>query len=88
MLPRLMILAKWLRHFIGLAVGRTPAHAWFSRENAEGTRMQRCQVIEITRHVDARMKRGSISREYVRKYWVRNLNCYMSARSPRLPYRW
>jgi len=32
---RLTILAKWLRHFNGLAVGETAAPASFSRENAE-----------------------------------------------------
>jgi hypothetical protein len=35
-LPRVTILAEWLRHFNGLEVGETAAPACFSRENAEG----------------------------------------------------
>ena len=39
LLPRITILAEWLRHFNDLAVGETAAPACFSRENAEGTGM-------------------------------------------------
>jgi len=39
LLPRETILAEWLRHFNGLAVGETAAPAWFLRENAEGAGM-------------------------------------------------
>jgi len=35
-LPRVTILAEWLRHFNVLAVGETAAPACFLRENAEG----------------------------------------------------
>ena len=38
-LPRVTILAEWLRHFNDLAVGETAAPACFSRENAEGAGM-------------------------------------------------
>jgi len=39
LLPRVTILAEWLRHFNDLAVGETAAPACFSRENAEGAGM-------------------------------------------------
>ena len=38
-LPRVTILAEWLRNFKDLAVGETEAPASFSRENAEGAGM-------------------------------------------------
>jgi hypothetical protein len=38
-LPRVTILAEWLRHFNDLAVGETAAPACFLRENAEGAGM-------------------------------------------------
>ena len=38
-LSRVTILAEWLRHFNGLAVGETAAPACFLRENAEGAGM-------------------------------------------------
>ena len=48
-----------LRHFNDLAVGETAAPACFLRENAEGQVCPRCQVIEMTRHVDTGVKRES-----------------------------
>ena len=38
-LPRVTILAEWIRHFNDLAVGETAAPACFSRENEEGAGM-------------------------------------------------
>jgi len=38
-LPRVTILAEWVRHFNDLAVGETAAPACLSRENAEGAGM-------------------------------------------------
>jgi hypothetical protein len=79
LLPRVPILAKWLRHFNDLAVGETAAPAWFSRENAEGAGMPPLlSVIEMTRHVDTGGKRGSTPREHVLK---KNCN-YKSEKYP------
>jgi hypothetical protein len=60
-LPRVAILSEWLRYFNDLAVGETAAPACFSRENAEGAGMPPSRqggIIEITRHIDTRVKRG------------------------------
>ena len=60
-------LAEWLRYFNDLAVGETAAPAWFSRENAEGAEIPPLLSHEMTRHVDARVKRGGTPREHVPK---------------------
>ena len=39
LLPHVMILAEWLRHFSDLAVGETATPACFLRENAKGAGM-------------------------------------------------
>jgi len=65
LLPRVTILAEWLRHFNDLAVGETAAPACFSRENAEGAGMPPLLNIEMTRHVDTGVKRGSAPPEHI-----------------------
>ena len=60
-------MAEWLRHFIDLAEGETAAPESFSRENAEGAGMLPSRlsgIIEMTRHVDTRVKREGTPREH------------------------